>query len=148
MAAADSAFARYLAVSQPDGPRAIEVQREDFYSPRGDAGFGKVALLGVRGPGGYRYAVFSYWLHDDYRDHRPNTTGTWVVNGWGYPVAKIPGNVDIYGTVDVERDGIDEIVTSSGLIRWNGSEWRFPTVYSEEPCLAHKIFDPPKGRGN
>ena len=57
------------------------------------------------------------------------------------------GNVDIYGTVDANHDGIDEIVTSSGLIRWDGTQWRFPRVYSEEPCLAHKIYDPPPGRG-
>jgi hypothetical protein len=148
MVTADSTFARYLEVTQPASPRAVEVQREDFYSLRGDAGFSRLALIGVRGPDGHRYAAFSFWLHDDYRDHRPNTTGTWIVDGWGYPVARIAGNVDIYGTVDVEKDGIDEIVTSSGLIRWDGTQWRFPAVYSEEPCLAHKVFDPPKGRGN
>lgn len=147
LAAADSAFARYLDVDRPSSPRAIEVQREDFYSAHGDAGFSRIPMVGVRGPGGYRYAVFSYWLHDDYRDHRPNTTGTWIVDAWGYPVATIPGNVDVYGTVDADHDGIDEIVTSSGLIRWDGTRWHFPTVYTEEPCLAHTVFGPPRGGG-
>ena len=147
MATADSAFQRYLEVARPTSPRAVEGQREAFFSARGDAGFGKMTLIGVRGPGGYRYAALSYWLHDDYRDRRPNTTGTWIVNSWGYPVAKMDGNVDIYGTVDANHDGIDEIVTSSGLIRWDGAQWRFPKVYNEEPCLAHKIYDPPPGRG-
>ncbi len=148
MATADSAFQRYLDVARPGSARAVEGQREAFYSQRGDAGFAKLTMVGVRGPGGYRYAAISYWLHDDYRDRRPNTTGTWIINSWGYPVAKIAGNVDIYGTVDANHDGIDEIVTSSGLIRWDGTQWRFPKVYSEEPCLAHKIFDPPSGRSN
>ena len=147
MATADSAFQRYLDVARPDSPRAVEGQRRDFYSQHGDAGFNRLALTGVRGPGGYRYAVLSFWLHDDYRDRRPNTTGTWIVNSWGYPIAKIASNVDVYGTVDADGDGIDEVVTSSGLIRWDGTQWQFPTVYTEEPCLAHRIFDPPAGRG-
>ena len=39
----------------------------------------------------------------------------------------------------------DEIVTSSGMIRWDGTHWRFPPVYSDEPCLFHKVMAPPKG---
>jgi len=88
----------------------------------------------------------SYWLHRRYRDRRP-TDRHLDRHSWGYRWRDGRRNVDIYGTVDANHDGIDEIVTSSGLIRWDGAQWRFPKVYSEEPCLAHKIYDPPPGRG-
>lgn len=142
---ADSAYARYRASVKPKTERADAFLWYSFYSDSLDAGLGRKELLGVRGPDGYELAVFSAWLRDDYADGTPNTTGTWIVNGWGWPVARAPGNVDIYGTVDANGDGIDEIVTSSGLIRWDGTQWRFPPVYSDEPCLAHQVMAPPPG---
>lgn len=142
---ADSTFARYKSAIKPKTERAEGFLYYSFYSDSLDAGFGKKQFFGVRGPGGYNLAVYSAWLRDDYPDGTPNTTGTWIVDGWGTPVARSDGNVDIYGTVDADRDGIDEIVTSSGLIRWDGSRWKFPTVYSDEPCLAHKVMTPPRG---
>lgn len=142
---ADSAFARYKATVKPKTERSEGFLYYAFYSDSLDAGFGKKQLLGVRGPGGYNLAAYSAWLRDDYADGTPNTTGTWIVDGWGYTIARTGGNVDIYGTVDTDRDGIDEIVTSSGLIRWDGTQWKFPPVYSDEPCLAHRVMAPPRG---
>lgn len=142
---ADSAFARYKTVIQPKTERAESYLLNSFYSDSLDAGFWKKQIIGVRGPGGYNLAVYSAWLRDDYADGTPNTTGTWIIDGWGQPVARSPGNVDIYGTVDADHDGIDEVVTSSGLIRWDGNRWKFPPVYSDEPCLFRKVMPPPKG---
>lgn len=142
---ADSAFSRYKAVIKPKTERAEGYLLYSFYSDSLDAGFGKKQLFGVRGPGGYNLATYSAWLRDDYADGTPNTTGTWIIDGWGNTIARANGNVDIYGTVDVNHDGIDEIVTSSGLIRWNGVQWKFPPVYTDEPCLFHKVMAPPRG---
>ncbi|MEO5799249.1 MAG: hypothetical protein ABIZ70_15615 [Gemmatimonadales bacterium] len=142
---ADSAFARYKTAINPKTERAAGFLFYSFYSDSLDAGFRKKQLFGVRGPGGFNLAVYSAWLRDDYADGTPNTTGTWIIDGWGNPIARSDGNVDIYGTVDADKDGIDEIVTSSGLIRWDGSRWRFPPVYADEPCLFHKVMAPPRG---
>ena len=145
LAAADSAWQRYLAATKPKTERAYAFLWYSFHTDSLDSGHGTRTLLGVRGPGGHNLAVFSYWLRDDYNDGTPNTTGTWLVDGWVFPVAKMSGNVDIYGTVDSDGDGIDEVVTSAGTIRWNGSRWLMPTVYSDEPCLARKVMSPPTG---
>ena len=143
---ADEAFARYTAVVAPKTERAADYLRSDFYQQSNDGGWTRKQMIGVRGPGGYNYGVVSFWLRDDYPYGRgTNTTGTWIVNAWGYPVAKAPGNVDIYGTVDADGDGVEEVVTSSGMIRWDGAQWRIPPVYSDEPCLARKIMSPPPG---
>jgi hypothetical protein len=142
---ADSAFSRYQGAIHPKTERAAGFLYYSFYSDSLDAGFGKKQLIGVRGPGGYNLAAYSAWLRDDYADGTANTTGTWIVNGWGITVARSGGNVDMYGTVDANQDGVDEILTSSGLIRWDGTQWKFPPVYNDEPCLAHKVMTPPKG---
>ncbi len=145
MATADSAWRRYLAASKPKTERAASSLSRDFYTDSLDASYGKRTLFGVRGPRGFNLAVFTYWLRDDYQDGTPNTTGTWLVDGWGFPVAKMSGNVDIYGTVDSDGDGIDEVLTSAGTIRWDGTRWLMPTVYSDEPCLFRRVMTPPPG---
>lgn len=143
---ADSAFQRYKAVVAPATERSAEYLRSDFFQVSNDAGWSRKEMIGLRGPGGFNYGVVSFWLRDDYPYGRgTNTTGTWIVNAWGYPVARAPGNVDIYGTVDADGDGIEEVITSSGMIRWDGTRWRIPPVYSDEPCLARKIMAPPAG---
>ncbi|MEP6589980.1 MAG: hypothetical protein ABJC19_02250 [Gemmatimonadota bacterium] len=142
---ADSAFARYKDAIKPKTERAAGFLYFSFYSDSLDAGYRRKQFFGVRGPGGYNLTVYSAWLRDDYADGTPNTTGTWIIDGWGIPIARTSGNVDIYGTVDADHDGIDEIVTSSGLIRWDGQQWRFPPVYADEPCLFHKVMAPPPG---
>lgn len=141
----DSTWARYLITLQPLTENGFTYQWNTFYQPTRDGGWSKERLIGVRGPGGYNYAVFSTWLYDDHKDGKPNTTRTWIVNAWGWPVATSVGKLDIYGTVDVDGDGIEEVVTSSGMIRWNGISWQFPPVYDDEPCLAHLIMPPPPG---
>lgn len=142
---ADSAFARYKGVINPKTERAAGFLYYSFYSDSLDAGFGTKQLIGVRGPGGYNLAAYSAWLRDDYADGTPNTTATFIIDGWGNTVARSQGNVDMYGTVDANGDGVDEIVTSSGLIRWDGAQWKFPPVYNDEPCLAHKVMAAPAG---
>jgi hypothetical protein len=145
MAFADSAWKRYHPSMKPATDRAYAFLWYNFYTDSLDAGHGKRTLLGVRGPNGQNLAVFSFWLRDDYKDGTPNTTGTWLVDGWGFPVARMAGNVDIYGTVDSNNDGIDEVVTSGGTIRWDGTRWLMPTIYSDEPCLARRVMTPPSG---
>ena len=145
LAFADSAWKLYRAAMKPATERADAFLWYSFHTDSLDAGHGTRRILGVRGPNGRNLAVFSFWLRDDYKDGTPNTTGTWLVNGWGIPVATMRGNVDLYGTVDSNGDGIDEVVTSAGVIRWDGSRWLMPTVYSDEPCLARRVMTPPKG---
>jgi hypothetical protein len=88
-----------------------DVSNADLPLPPGTTREQLLARFHVRGPDGHNLAVFSFWLRDDYQDGTPNTTGTWLVNGWGFPVVTMRGNVDLYGTVDSNGDGIDEVVT-------------------------------------
>ena len=141
-AVADSAWRRYLDYRKLASPRAIDYQHADFWGPNNDARWGTTRVFGVRGPNGRNYAAFSFAFRDDYPD-QPNTARTWIVDSWGFPVGSVVGNIDIYGTVN--DHGIDAVVTSSGLIRWDGTQWRFPEVYSEEPCLYHQTMPLPTG---
>ena len=139
---ADSAWLRYVAYRKPDGERAREYMRTDFWGPNGDARYGQLRMFGLRGPEGRTYTAFSFAVRDD-RPDTPNTTRTMVVDAWGFPVATAVGNLDLYGTL---RDGdTDAILTSSGLIRWDGKQWQIPPVYSEEPCLYHRTMPIPPG---
>lgn len=143
---ADSTWRAWLASMPPRTDRQVAYLRGMFWGARTDAGYAKQQHFGVMGPGNRRVAVFSTWLHDDHDDGRQNTTGTWVVDGWGTVLARAPGKVDIYGTTDPDGDGIEDVVTSRGVIYWDGTAWRFPAVYSEEPCLLHQVMSPPPGR--
>lgn len=142
-AVADSSWQRYKAfLNRPTGP-ATDYMWRDFWREDDSAGYSGRRFFGVRGTEGRTYMAFSFAMRDDYPGYTPNTARTWIVDAWGYPVAGVTGNIDIYGTVD--DGGHDAIVTSSGLIRWDGTRWQFPPVYSEEPCLFHQVMDPPAG---
>lgn len=145
MAWADSVWARYEGIVKPSTERARLSLWFSFYGDTRDAGWNKLKLYGVRGPNSHNYAVFSVWMRDDQRDGSPNSTATWIIDGWGSPVARFNGNVDIYGTSDGNGDGIDEVITSNGLIRWDGQQWRMPEVYVEEPCMLRRVTSPPPG---
>jgi len=141
-ALADSAWHVYLDYRKPADERAVNYMHADFWGPDGDARYAKLQMYAVRGPEGRGYTAFSFAFRDD-RPDLPNTTRTWIVDSWGFLVASAIGNVDIYGTVD--DNGVDAVVTSSGLIRWSGTEWQIPPVYSEEPCLYHRTMPVPAG---
>ena len=145
---ADSTWQAWLAGMPPKTERETAYLHEMFWGRTGDADYARLDLFGVRGPGNRRIAVFSAWLHDDHADGSQNTTGTWLVDGWGTVIARSPGNVDIYGTSDPDGDGVDDIITSRGVIHFDGTTWRFPTIYPEEPCLLHRVMSPPPGRRN
>ncbi|HRP08225.1 MAG TPA: hypothetical protein PLL69_07015 [Gemmatimonadales bacterium] len=142
---ADSVYARYEAKRRPSSDRARNSLRISVYGEAGDAGWSRTRMWGVRGPNGHNYGVFSIWMRDDQSDGTPNSTATWVVNAWGYPVMRAEGNFDIYGVSDSDGDGVDEVITSNGLIRWNGTEWLAPPVYQEEPCMLKRVTSPPPG---
>jgi hypothetical protein len=141
----DSVWQRYADKLQPKSEREHASLWYSFHTEKKDALWSRIRPIGVRGPNGHNYAVFSVWLRDDQKDGTPNTTGTWVVDAWGRPVARASGNVDIYGTTDADGDGVEEVVTSSGLIRFDGVAWRIPTVYPDEPCLLHRVMPAPPG---
>ncbi|MGH7583338.1 MAG: hypothetical protein ACREL5_08955 [Gemmatimonadales bacterium] len=141
-AVADSAWQKWRDHINPQSDRALNYLNADFWEADGEARWNKVRIFGVHGPNGKMYAAFSFAMHDDYRD-APTTARTWVVDAWGFPVAGVNAQLDIYGVVD--DGGKDAIVTSSGLIRWDGITWRFPAVYSEEPCLYHETMPVPAG---
>jgi hypothetical protein len=136
---ANRVWQMYRAIMAPPSDRAEAGLWWDFFGDAGDAGWGGLRLFGVRLPGRRSGAAFSFWMHDDRSDPADNTTGTWIVDGWGLPVAEAVGNLDIYGTVDRNRDGVDEIVTAAGLIEFRDGAWQFPPSYSEEPCLARRM---------
>ena len=138
----DSSWQRYLGFRKPPTDRASEYMSRDFWGPNNDARWSQLKMFGVRGPGGRNYVAVSFALRDDYPE-TPNTARTWIIDAWGYPVATAIGQIDIYGTVD--QGGIDAVVTSSGLIRWDGTQWLIPPVYSEEPCLYHRTMPLPVG---
>jgi hypothetical protein len=136
---------RYEGTIKPATERARQSLWFSFYGEEKDAGYTRTRMHGLRGPNGHNYAAFSVWMRDDQRDGSPNSTATWIVDGWGIPVARASGNVDIYGTSDSDGDGIDEVITSNGLIRWDGSKWVIPVVYVEEPCMLRRMTSPPPG---
>lgn len=141
-AIADSAWIAYVGYRKPETDRAREYMRADFWGSNGDARYGQLRMFGLRGPEGRTYSVLSFAMRDD-RPDAPNTTRTMVIDAWGFPVAATTGNIDLYGTV---ADGdVDAALTSSGLIRWDGTQWRIPPVYSEEPCLYHRTMPIPAG---
>lgn len=141
---ADSVWSRYETRKQPATDRARASLWYSFFGTTQDAGWGRTRIHGLRGPGGHHYGVFSIWMRDDL-EGTPNTTTTWIVNAWGWPVMRVDGNMDIYGTYDTNGDGIDEVITSNGLIRWTGDHWAAPTVYVEEPCMLHRVMPAPAG---
>lgn len=141
-AVADSSWQAYLAFRKPATDRAAEYMWHDFWGPKDDARFGLIRMFGLHGTEGRTYTAFSFAMRDDYPD-APNTARTWVVDAWGHPVASATGNIDLYGTVSDGR--VDAVVTSSGLIRWDGTQWQIPQVYSEEPCLYHRTMPLPAG---
>jgi hypothetical protein len=145
---ADSTWQDWLGSMPPKTERQTAYLRNLFFGDAEDAGWHRVPLFGVKGPGGRRLAAFSVWLYDDRDDGSHNTTGTWLIDGWGNVVARAPGKVDIYGVSDPDGDGIDDVITSRGVIHWDGSAWQFPVIYSEEPCLMHRVMSPPPGRRN
>jgi hypothetical protein len=141
-AIADSAWQTYLAYRKPETDRAKEFMWRDFWGPKDDGRYAQLPMYGLRGPEGRTYTAFSFAMRDD-RPDAPNTTRILVVDAWGYPVATAVGNIDLYGTVP---DGAtDAVLTSSGLIRWDGKQWQIPPVYSEEPCLYHRTMPLPPG---
>jgi hypothetical protein len=141
-AVADTSWQKWRAHIDPQSERALDYLHTDFWEADGEARWNKVKIFGVHGPDGRTYAALSFAMHDDYGD-APNTARTWVVDAWGYPVAGVNAQLDIYGVVN--DGGSDAVVTSSGLIRWDGTQWRFPAVYSEEPCLFHETMPVPAG---
>lgn len=143
---ADTVWQRYQERMKPDSEREYAFLWYNFHSDDKDAGWGRTPVIGIRGPEGRNYGVFSVWMRDDHRDSTPNTTATWIVDAWGLPVAQARGNVDIYGTSDSDGDGIDEVVTSAGLIRWTGTDWNFPKVYSDEPCMLRQVMGSQRSR--
>lgn len=141
-AVADSSWQAYLAYRKPASERAAEYMWKDFWGPKDDARFSQLRMFGLRGTEGRTYTAFSFAMRDDY-PAAPNTARTWVVDAWGHPVASAVGNIDLYGTVD--DHGVDAVLTSSGLIRWDGTQWQIPPVYSEEPCLYRRTMPLPPG---
>lgn len=141
-ATVDSAWQSYLAYRKPASVYASDYMRKDFWGPNDDGHYAQIRKFDVLGPAGRHYTAMAFALRDDYPD-LPTTKRTWIVDAWGYPVASMAANIDIYGTVN--DGGIDAVLTSSGLIRWDGTQWRMPPVYSEEPCLYHRTMPLPPG---
>jgi hypothetical protein len=136
---AQRVWQRYLAAMQPATDRHTATLWYDYFGDDGDAGWSEVPMVGLREPGGHLGGVLTFWLHDDRDDPSQNTTGTWIVDAWGIPLARAAGNLDLHGTVDTDADGVEEIVTAGGLIEYRDGIWHFPPAYSEEPCLARRM---------
>ena len=62
--------------------------------------------------------------------------GIQLIGGWGL----------LLGPLVVRLAGTDEAALNVGTPElWDGTRWRIPPVYSDEPCLARKIMAPPAG---
>lgn len=136
---AERVWQAYRASMAPTSERAEATLWWNFHGDAGDAGWDRIRPVAVRLPGNRVGAAFSFWMRDDRLDPADNTTGTWIVDGWGFPIAVARGNLDLYGTVDVTHDGVDAIATAAGLIQFRNGAWQFPPTYSEEPCLARRM---------
>jgi hypothetical protein len=96
----------------------------DSYSP----------IYSLRGPGGVALAFFSVSLNDDPSDHGQNTKFSMLASLQGTILARSADTYTVYGIADIDGDGIDEIVTDAGIIRWDGHSWKLPQQRRSASC--------------
>jgi hypothetical protein len=89
----------------------------------GALGYARSATL--RGPEGPVHLI-SASLRDDISDHGLDTYVTYIVDAQGKVLRRVEGHYTPLAAGDVDGDGIDELVTGSGIIRWDGHAWQFP----------------------
>ena len=80
----------------------------------------------VHGPGNARLLFTSASLDDDLSDHGQETVLT-LLTGDGQATVNSSVRYDVLVVTDLDHDGIDEIVTRQGVIRWTGHEWAWPS---------------------
>ncbi len=83
-------------------------------------------IYSLRGPGGVALAFFSVSLNDDPSDHGQTTQFSMLASLQGTILVRSADTYTVYGISDVDGDGIDEIVTETGIIRWDGHRWKLP----------------------
>jgi hypothetical protein len=96
----------------------------DSYSP----------IYSLQGPGGAALAFFSVNLNDDPSDHGQTTRFSMLASLQGVILARSANTYTVYGIADVDGDGIDEIVTDAGIIRWDGHSWKLPPQRESASC--------------
>ncbi len=79
--------------------------------------------------------VLAYALDDDPSDHGQTTRRTVLLSPMGTVVAEAPVAYHILTVVDLDGDGVDEILTPEGAIHWTGRQWVFPPRRVEDSCL-------------
>ncbi len=82
--------------------------------------------LTLRGPGGTSLQFVSVSLDDDPGDHDNSTKATLILDPRGTPVLNVPRYFRAIAVADLDGDGVSEVLTDSGIIRWDGRAWRLP----------------------
>ena len=95
----------------------------------GEDGKGKLdglTFIPFRGPSGPMYFVFVYF-NDDLSDHGMGTRHSYLLDSAGKVVERRAEGFGIADVGDLNGDGIDELLTETGTIHWNGQRWVYPS---------------------
>jgi len=96
----------------------------------GESGYGTLtaeSLIAFIGPKGQKLYFVSGNLNDDLNDYTgTHTRITWILNANGQVLFRESGGHFALVVTDADGDGIQEIMTATGLVRWDGKRWVLP----------------------
>lgn len=99
--------------------------RSYMYGEDGSGALSYANTATLRGPRGFVHLI-SVSLKDDFSDHGLDTYVTYIVDARGEAIQRIEGRYTPLAVGDLDGDGVDELLTLGGVVRWDGRAWRFP----------------------
>jgi hypothetical protein len=78
--------------------------------------------------------LLSAHLADDYGDKGQDTWVTFLIRDDGTQIARMEGRYNPVFSADLDGDGVQELVTSQGVVRFRGGRWVFPKAGESEYC--------------
>lgn len=130
-------FARRIAeerVRAYRGGYSPELIRNWIMGEDGRAGADNLEFLSLRGPKGEMLAATSFRLNDDPSDHGEETQRTIIIDTDGNVIFSFPWELRIITAIDLDGDGVDEVLTTAGTIYWDGERWSGPEVLEPVWC--------------
>jgi hypothetical protein len=126
----DRAFAKRVAELREWERQGVPVAdpahvRQALYAASGHGSYEEVEFVHFPAQDGVRYWV-SLQLNDHPDSECPGSAYTFILDARGTVLEKMSGERVVLALVDVNDDGIAEIMTEGGLAHWNGREWLYP----------------------
>ena len=100
--------------------------RRWVYGEDGRGRLNDLSFVPFRGPSGPMYFVFVYF-NDDLEDRGGGTRHSYLLDSAGKVVERRTDGYSIKAAGDLNGDGIDELLTETGPIHWNGQRWVYPS---------------------